>query len=350
MGGTSRIISSRQGPFSIHVLRDEELPYYFSAWRAAFGKEPDREMWEWKFRRCPAPGGSLVCVDSRGRVAVHYGGMGQKVWFSGSELHAIQLVDVFTHPKYRWAIGGKRGLFYETARSFWQTYLRETPFGPELAVEGGGPPADLFWGLPGRRHAKLGRIVMNYGLLPPAGYGVLGLQRRRRLGLRRLERLEPRRDPLPDDLDDLWLRGRRAIPFGVVKDGDYLQWRYWDPVQRGRGYILYLLRSLIRGRLKGWVAIKEPQEVEEGVVIMDWLCEDQDAFEEILCAVSRFYPATQLKIWMSDLSPMWKTLERMGVKRAPEPLGIVPSLQSYIPAVAGRSDQFHWTIGDSDIF
>jgi hypothetical protein len=139
-------IRSSRGKFEIRPYETGDEEKILSSWETVFGRSMPTAHWQWKYPLNPAGFRTLLCLSENGEVAVHYAGQGCRICFFGKEALGLQLTDIFTHPAYRWAIGGKTGLFIKTAWIFWQTFLEKAPFSPPDG-KGSGSLKRLFQGL-----------------------------------------------------------------------------------------------------------------------------------------------------------------------------------------------------------
>ncbi len=329
------------GKFRVRFYQPGDEEAIISAWEKAFGKPFPLQVWRWKFSASPWGFSALVCLSGEGLVAAHYSGQYQKVWFEGRSLRALHLVDVFTHPAYRWAVGGKKGLLVQMARTFFKTHLKNCPFEDWPALEARLPKADFAWGLPGLRHFKLGQLAVAY-------------QRQEAAPLYLEKTFPPRKllpffkklafiDSWPPDLEDLWEAHRRFLSAGLEKTAAYLTWRYRKHPERAYQRLL-----LSQGRTSRALLIT--YKTEGRVILMDFLAAEPTFLLEALERLSRVYPGQKVCLWLSGSSPFKEVFLEAGWRPQKEPLGIVPGILGYTPDFSRLKSSFHWTIGDADLF
>lgn len=320
---------------------DEEL--ILSAWELAFGKSFPRAWWFWKYLENPAGFSALLCFSPEGELAVYYGGQRCRVWYGGHLFTAFHLADIFTHPAYRWAIGGKRSLFTKVARIFWKTYLKNCPFEDVCALEGLGPKVDFFWGIPGKRHFRLGELTVSYKSLPGGCFYAEAKGCTRRLS-GRYEILPFDKELLPA-FKKLWQTSPVLIKCRLAKDRSFLFWRYGKHPQRP-----YKMLALFKGFSRRPQAFLVLREKEDSVIILDFLAPDLYSLWELLKACFFFFPGRALRIWMARNETLQKVFLSAGWQALREPLGIIPALEGFIPEISAIRKDFFWVMGDADLF
>ncbi len=362
MKKTSFQIRSSRGKFEIRSYETGDEEKILSSWETVFGRSMPAAHWQWKYPLNPAGFRTLLCLSENGEVAVHYAGQGCRVCFFGKEVLGLQLTDIFTHPAYRWAIGGKTGLFIKTARIFWQTFLEKAPFSPEYELKVSASKALFLWGLPGHRHARLGQKMLSYDTLPRAFYAVKPPTKckpgRKRLWL--IEKAVPGLDPLPSGLNELWKRFRRKYnPFCLAKDAAYLSWRFWQrPLDCRKPeltltnttsprYRFYFLKRPWSLKIRAWLVTTIEKE---GILILDFLAEQPEMLTKLLIFLLSEYGDNSLRVWTSETSPWKRAFLDAGFVEQEESLGIVPSIQGFEDGFMEKKETFHWIMGDADLF
>ena len=204
---------------AVRPTRPGDLPGLDALFRAAFGHGLSAAEWQWKYRRLPGEGRSVVAVDGAGAVVAHAGALGLAARRAGCERRIWQLVD--------FAGAGRGGGLVPPLVRAGRALLADLP-GPD----------DLPWifGFPSLRHFRLGERAFGYrplaevrplaGPLPPAVAPAPGLATP-------FERLEPAVRGLAE-------RAWEACAVdGVRRTAALLDWRYHDrPVRYYRYYRL----------------------------------------------------------------------------------------------------------------
>ncbi len=341
-------IKTTRGTFTVREFCPKDQDQVLSSWEKAFNKKVNPDYWHWKYNKNPGGFRTIVCLDENGTVAVHYAGLGTRTWFHDQKIIGLQFVDIYSHPKYRWAIGGKTGLFVKTARIFWQTFVKNAPFDESLSLNTEKEKVSFVWGLPGKRHARLGQMVIKYGTLPKAIFLESSSNSSKIKSLFfTLQKVSPQKDDIPQGVDSLWEKVKKNFsPFCIIKDKKYIFWRYWVHPIFSRDYIFYTLKRPWSSKIYAWAVLKKTQEQD---IVMDFLAESKRALEMLLKLILL---ETRQKIvtWLSEDS-FWKDpFFKNGFIQKKEPLGIVPSIQSFSNGIMDKKNEFHWTIGDADLY
>ena len=310
---------------------DEEL--ICRGFARAFGKALSPDFWRWKYRGGPAGFAAVLCFAPDGRLAVHYAGQFQPVRFFGERLLALHLCDAFTHPAFRFAVGGRQSLFARVARIFWRTYLKGAPFTEYDPLEAAPKKADFVWGLPGYRHFRLGEITLGYGHQRPALYAEATAFKKKhpgRFSLSRRPPFPPEEVPVPEE---------GFLPCTIIKDAAWFTWRYLK--HPAAPYLFFGRRELGLLVLKG----------EEGFfTVVDFFARDPVALWELLSGLRRAGLPGRLRVWLSSASPAAGVFLAAGFKERPEPLGIVPALRGFFPEAGLLAERFSWVMGDADLY
>jgi hypothetical protein len=221
----------------IRPYRPEDEPEVLALYRTVFGAGAEEKLVErrWRYERNPAGHHrTMVCALEDGSLVASYTAIPLRVGLLGRPTRGALMVDAMTHPSVRGALLGRGGIFARTTEALAQS-LTEEGF-------------EFSFGVPQRRHARLGQLVMSYELRDDIGYYSRAIEdtwikrMRRTLPDPRVERLES----FGPDADALWERLSPAYDCSVIRDARYLRWRY-DECPR-HDY----LRFALRGRDGGW--------------------------------------------------------------------------------------------------
>ena len=335
-------LTSRGMTFLIRPYQPGDETALLASWEAAFGKEWSLEEWRWKYLALPHGALILLCLQGE-EVVVHYAGQIVKALHQDAVFYGLHLADSFSHPRYRWAVGGRTGLFVRTARVFWKTYLRGSTF-EEPGLETSGPQVDFVWGLPGERHFRLGRLLLDYGELPK---GVFFAEKTPSARKKRGLFSSLKRYPLPPSPGLLKaLEGLFAADFLrqgsliLAREREFLAWRYARP---GASYWFLGLKGLLGGLRAGVFYTV----VEGRGLILDLAARTPKDLTDLL----RLLPA-EVSVWQLWLPGHVEKgpFLAAGFREGPEPLGIYPAFQTYLPSCDKLRDRFFWTLSDADLF
>jgi len=335
-------IQTDRGSYAIRPYTRNDLPAVLAAWQAAFGEPLAPDVWQWKYHDAPLGNQILLCVHESGEVAALYGGLPFAADWRGRRLRVTQLMDVFSHPRHRKALGGRGGLYVRTALQF-------------FGIFGQPGQSELLYGLPGERASRLGGHLLNY--LPlPGGFAYLEAETAT-LARSRCRpftgRMHRQTGPELEGLDRL----ADACPPGRLqarRDSDFFRWRFLGhPCHRYwvLRYAPFALRSPSTWR--GYAVVQK--QPAEAVLVDLMLPVDDPGARDLLRrtgAILFEHGMTRLRTWLPARGTDATRLQALGFVRLAEPLGIVPTvrlLDSGVPwAIA--SSALHYTMADSDLF
>lgn len=234
----------------IRPYRPEDEPAVLDLYRVSFEADARDKLVEREWRYLHNPEGAhrtTVCALEDGSLICAYTGIPLRASLLGSPGLAAVMVDAMTHPAYRGAMLGRRGVFARTVHVWVEEFTVDRR------------PVQFCFGVPQRRHARLGRLLMGYDLWDHLGYFTRALddswikRLRRTLPDPRVERI----DGFGDEADALWNRLAPSYPSSVIRDARYLRWRYDDCP--GHDYLRFALRRP-EGGWDGWLVLS----VEDG--------------------------------------------------------------------------------------
>jgi len=199
----------------LRPTRPGDLPSLSSRFEERFGHPLSPEEWDWKYRRLPGEGRSLVAVDGAGAVVAHAGALRLPACWRGGEAGIWQLVDFLGASPQT----GLRPALVELGRRL----LADIP---------GEADAPWIFGFPSERHFRLGERVFGY---------------------RPLQTVQPLGAPLPQvsepsvaeigvgDSCGPWAEAvwESCGVLGVRRSAAFLNWRYH--ARPGRYYRFYRL-------------------------------------------------------------------------------------------------------------
>ncbi len=215
--------------------------------KEVFGREMSLEEWRWKYTgRGNKKVYSSVAVNEAGEIVAHYGGMPHRMVYHGKEAYGLAIGDVMVHGKFR---GFK--LFKKAAALV-----------PEEAVRDG---IILGYGFPNERAMALPEKLGLYEKVENVYEGAKEI-----MFHNNLNRFLYRFSPLSfedEGIDSLWESVRKEMALAVVRDRDYLKWRYRShPFFR---YELWGVRKRLGNRLQGLAVLRR----EQGrMLLIDFVC------------------------------------------------------------------------------
>jgi hypothetical protein len=231
-----------------------------------FGRPLEVEAWRWKLkgRRSPVENVWVATSDDDGRVIGQYAGIPIRLRLAGAERWAMQSVDTMVSPRFR-----RRGILTELGKATYASWARggvaavfgvpNQNWGTRTDALGLEPLFRLAW-LRVPLHA--GRAVARAWRAPrPLAAPLAALVDAGAAAWRAAARGFGRRtadlrvEPVGSggaDFDALWRRAASHLASGVVRDAEWVEWRYLRAP--GFGYTVQLARSA--GEPAGYVAYR----------------------------------------------------------------------------------------------
>ncbi len=370
-------ILTHKGTFTIRPYHAGDEEKIFPAWKLAFSSEINTDWWRWKYLKNPSGFRTMLCLSDTGDVAVNYAAQVYNLWFDGMEIKALHLTDNFSHPNYRWAIGGKSGLFVRTGKVFLKTYLENIPVEPSSALSTPLEIARFHYGFPGVRHYRLGTKLMHYRVFGP---GTAFLKKEISIDsvinnkgndcdepafYTELSAITSRLISMMDKgyidanlkkVDALWDRvSLRTFRCAVKRDYAFYKWRFLT--RPDKSYIFLFQHALITRRLKGLIVLDCEVQKGDGLIfkIVDILADGEGSCRAIIKkAVSYIEKEARegayLAVWLSNNHPFKEAFQQEGFVEDKEPIGFVPCTRFDMHGIRPeRADELIWTMADGDL-
>ncbi len=326
-------VATPQGLFTIRPATDADETGLLALWRAAFGREANRDEWAWKYGG-PFGHRTVVCAHESGRIAAAYPGVPLPTRYHERRVRLDLLMDSMSDPRFRGVLGGRRGLFVLTAEHY-------------FALHGGADQAWAVYGFPGQRHFALGKYLLNYEALPrQAAYLTCALREvpwswrpirvalwDKSMGLEMFAALDARLSV--------------HYPMAVVRDGDFLDWRFLRHPHKK--YRIWLAKSWA-GRVLGYAVTRSRDGVARLVDML--LPPDESVTRPFLTRLARELggEAERLETWTPRGHFLDELCQRSGFTTGKEPIGFIVTRKDLTPEVAGLIDrEFFYTLGDTDV-
>ena len=355
--------------------------------RIVFQRERSQEEWRWKFKEGPLRDFRFIHLAQAGeRIVGQLAAMVVRFQCQGREALAVQVVDNMIDPAFR---GG-----------FSKSRMQRTLFSDcEGAIRAAG--IALGFGFPNREAYRIGIRLLGYrdlGTVDVRSCPLSWVGRTRRLlgdgrfarGVGRLQAaarslLHGSRTPLlagalvrratsfDESFDRLWKRLSSSFAMAVVRDRQFLQWRYRE--KPGTRYTILTLER--EGELLGYAVLavrRSSVSLDRGLpdsnrgsrrlhllprpprtgLVADILCLPlAGAVEELLRGSLRFFLEAgmdQAECWSPQGGRYEEAIRTFFPRTLPEPVRAVCKI--YDPAiderVATQISQWHITLGDSD--
>mgnify|MGYP001180875144 CR=1 FL=1 len=230
--------SAGNGELEVRLYRSRDYAAVSSLFTAIFNQPMTPAFHAWKYR--PGRSAAMV-VFKNGELVAHYGGVGNAIVMCGEDSTAMQIVDVMVKPSARQAVR-KTSPFFIAGSTFLEQFI------------GNSQPWLLGYGFPSDRHM---RLAAHLGLYAPVGRMVelvwdsaaLASEPKPWWQIDTLSTMNASTYNKP--LDALWAAMRKDLDqaCAVVKDAEWLRWRYLEHPERE--YQVRLVRNRWTGRALG---------------------------------------------------------------------------------------------------
>ncbi len=298
-----------------------------SLFREVFGKEMTLDQWNWKYV-VPGKGRiySKVVEDMSHKVIGHAGAVPLRGKSRDKSMPFFQIADVMVHPLARGFLG-RKSVFGKMIKMLFEDLGSEFP--------------DVFcYGFPGRRPYILGERIGVYDTIEHGVDCMKSLSPFKTLFFCGPFRVEPIKWN-DERLDQLWGSVSQELQLSVIRDRDYLLWRYPD-----NPYFSYQLLGVSHSeRLIGWAVIRE---TEEEVFVVDLLTE-QRRCGRLLRTLEKFFLSRgrkKIRLWLPEV---WrKKLKGYALQKTE---AVVTNMVWRLPLeTASVKRNLYYTMGDADIF
>jgi hypothetical protein len=333
-----KVVDSPRGRFVIRPYQESDEDGALSLWHAAFGKEMSHDLWRWKYLANPYGQQMMLCVSETGQPVAMYAGIPYKAKLRGEEIRFSHLVDNMSHPDFRGVVGGRRGLFVQTAEEFFNHY--------------GGPRASVFiYGFPGRRNFLLGiRILQGKEL--PGGASFL-----RAMTLDLEEKVRPFRGKIVKIMPPYEIFERpfgmhgELYPFAVIRNREFLEWRFGKHPERS--YEIWVYRSKFGRQIKAYAALfLEAMKAYMVDLVASSSVREMGDFMARLGRVLTARGIETIETWLPSGHFLQQSLVNTGFDALEEPLGIVPAGRIFDSSLSFDwvAKNIFYTMADGDVF
>lgn len=333
-------ISTSSGDFLIRPYQNGDEQGVLDLWRNSFGRDLDCSLWRWKYLFNPWGRQIMLCLIEEKEAVVMFAGLPYKARYMDQECTVTHAVDNMSHPAYRGSISGKKGLFVQTAEVFFRKFA--------------GPDRSAFvYGLPGERHFRLGSLLLGYRQLQ-GGIAYMEAETNALVGKPKL--FSGRIETVHAGhavLDRLVRKLRSQYPFAVVRDGNFMHWRFAQhPLYN---YEIWLHSSFWGKSPKGYAVLRVQQDQ---AVIVDMLLDNHkktaNDFWTRLAWQLKDRGIKKLKTWLPGNHFQAGLLKDCGFAEQREPLGIVPAAvaENFHPGLdfSWAARNIYYTMADGDLF
>lgn len=332
-----KTIETAHGLFFLRPYREEDLENVIELWEVAFKQTLNRKIWRWKFHDNPFGRQIMLCLTETGKPIAMYAGIPYMANWNGQQIRMTQLIDNMSHPGYRQATDGRKGLFIQTAGHF-------------LDVFHGIHASEFFYGFPGRKHFRLGKIFLDYDIV---GEGIIFLEtapsqiKKQYLFSLRSIGMQANFD---ESFETLWHEAKVNYPLSICRNSHFLNWRFTQhPVNK---YQIYTLKNW-KGKLEAYLVLLIDYEMATIVDIFS--NKDPSSAGTLIYKVAlelNMAGVEKMRIWLPKNHFLSTQLLQSGFREFQEPLGIIPGFINFTEKATSKIpvESLFYTMADGDLF
>jgi len=327
-----KLIETKGGRFIVRSYRPEDEAGVLSLWKAAFEKELSPALWRWKYLENPYKLQIALCVSEDGTILVMYGGIPYRANWKGKTVCVTHLADIMSHPVCRGT-----GLFARTGAAFFDLFA-----GPEATI--------FYYGFPGKFHFDIGEKYLEYTALK-GGVGFLAARTEDLAS--RLTRFGGQISQITNignSFDHLWKRCRDNHPFALIRDADFLRWRFFKhPLRK---YELWGYRPYLQKGLKAYAVFSLEDEKAR---LVDMLAPfSYRAIGDFLGRLGAQFAERgieEVETWLPGNHFFASAAISAGFRHSQEPFGFIPTGRSFHPSLSldWASENIYYSMADGDL-
>jgi len=335
--GMEKTIITRQGKYYIRPYLDSDEGRVIDLWELAFNNKIERKVWRWKYHNNPFGRQIMLCLNDDGYPIVMYGGTPFDANWEGRNIKMVQLTDSMSHPEYRQATSGRKGLFIQTAEHFFDVFAA-----PQKSI--------FYYGFPGKRAYRLGNLFLKYYEISDGGRylfaEVLNLNIKPFQFLGSVITLST----ISNNFDKLWKSLKVYYPLSVVRNSRFLQWRYFDnPKQE---YQIYVCKNIM-GKALAYVALTINYNK---ATIVDVLAKPKSrALQNLMYRIVKDCKKKgvfSFQTWLANEHFITLDLIKLGFEIKEEPLGLTVVGRTFSEKLEFEfaSSNIYFNMADGDLF
>lgn len=323
--------------FIIRPAVQSDQQSILASYALAFRDNRTQDVWQWIYRDNPDESQSMLCLSKDGVVAAHSGVSFHRAIYEGEIVKLGQCRDAFSHPKFRFVMQGRFGLFPQTARSLFEQY-------------GLAKGVMFHYGFPSARHLRLGCKQLNYQegnnwgcfvydtRMPQPhfnnSYGSLTVS-----------------SSFGEDFDRLWQGKEKSIKAGIIHDSRFLSWRFHQHSKHN--YWLWIYTPYLSAKMMAYVIFSRS---EHKAMLLDYHFPVQskaclDFWGQIVEKLS-WHGIEKIETYLSLNHPELVKLQEVGFVQCAIPENIKYCFRLYEggPDWETVNQKFCFTLADSDLY
>jgi hypothetical protein len=320
--------------YTIRPYQNNDKDAVMRLWKAAFNKEMNPDLWEWKFHLAPYGHRIMVCDVAPGQIVSMFSGIAYQTHCFGKMIEMTHMVDNATHPDYQ-----KKGHFIQTINGFIDYFT--------------GPGKSVFlYGFPGAYHFAIGEKYQQYRRLEnPLAFWTAPMDDIPESDT--MSDVEVCRLRQDDDLgiyDELWNSCYTHYPFCITRNAKLLKWRFLDHPERQ--YEIWNCRSDARRGIDGYAVFSIDGEIAR---MVDCFIKPDSALiasflKKLRIALSG-RQVRRIQTWIPENHFIADVLVDLGFQKEREPYGFVPTGRSFDDDIDFDvvTSQMYYTMADGDL-
>ncbi|MBI4776488.1 MAG: GNAT family N-acetyltransferase [Deltaproteobacteria bacterium] len=304
--------------------------------RIVFEKEKPLDHWNWEYRSRPMDT-FIMLGYYKNALAAQCAGVPLPARCGDRVIRLLQGVDFMSHPGFR-----SHRVFMKTAAAFFGT------FGGT-----GEHQAPLIYGFPGTRHRILGEKKLQYTTLSAVhclrktlgpGDAKAGWTDRARGRVEVVSGFDERADAL-------WNRNQKAYPMAVIRNREFLNWRF--STHPTIHYHVLQVVDRLTGRVGAWAVLR--QAPDRGQIVDFFPSLDAPWMNRLLLRAAERNLLErsfgEAETWCHPNSPANRVLLREGWHIVPQPDELHIGAISFSDEIQMDwvREHFYYTLGDADI-
>jgi radical SAM superfamily enzyme YgiQ (UPF0313 family) len=262
------LANQKRKPTQIRVYENDDEYQIVDLYNEVFKKERTMAHWCWEFAENPAGIQISVAETARGEIVGHYAGLPTFFNYDGEKILNTQIIDSMVAPDYQKALK-KPGLFAKCVIHGGDTFGQRYHFAY-------GFPNKVHYRLGTTQHVKytyekirnINKLVKNIEVQKS------GLMDKFRNKMDKLNYTVAQIDRFDERADALWERCKEDLPLAIIRNAEYLNWRYIDCPDVN--YLCIGVYHKKSGYLLGWAVLRLNWMTDDATGLVDWLVPRED--------------------------------------------------------------------------
>ncbi len=333
----TKTIKAKENTYYLRPYNENDEDKVIELWEAAFNTKMDSRMWRWKYLDNPFGKQIMLCFTDKGLPIAMYSGIPFTANLNGINIKMTQLIDNLSHPDYRQATSGRKGLFIQNGEHFVDVYT--------------GQNTSMFlYGFPGQRAYRLGKVFLQYTKLSDGGAYLYADVRKLKGNRLPVLGSVKKTSSATIEFDKLWEDAKSYYPFSVKRNQMFIQWRFFEhPINK---YTIYAYRDRSENML-AYVVINIKDSM--ATIVDVFALPQKIVLRALLKRIKNELLSdgvSSIQVWLPKKHFITKYLIQSGFELKDEPTGITPTGRSFdkMLDIEFAKHKIFYTMGDGDLF